>query len=672
MKKSVKIIIAVVALLVVLGATIAGLFFGGVFDLIKPARKAWTKQVQKALGMEKVKVTDYADFLDEYKDLYKKSFKSKMDVSAELNISELDKDVQKTINNSKITLEANHNPESKENQVIVTLNSQDQEVIQLDVVTNKDKLGIGSKDLYDKYLAFSLEDLAKYASKNTKSSSKIDLSELTEKLEKIDPYELIYISKEDLKSLEKTYSKAFEDSIDKDNYTKKGNVKVEVDGKDVRATGYYLTLSGKDAYKLIEGLTKAVKDDETTSKLIADKANIILDAIGEDKIGTEDAKKLIEQIMDSLTGELENSSIKDLKDTDDKGIQIAVYSKWNKPVRLEVNYVKDMKDIYDTNTFLSIEYGKKKDIYTILPGEKNSIVITDEYSKKTKEERKGTLSVEFKSVKFGTIDYEFVNKKHESKLYLKANIPLADLEASMEFSSKGNYNKEPVEVLYSLDAKFKDQSIKLKAEGTIDYTANVSIPTLSSENSVDIMKLNSEQQNKLTEEIMKKASEVLPARLKLLGINVKAEDIYPTKKTTTTTTTIPTIPGVTTKTTPTTTPKTTVTSDSKLTAKKEESDASMGKYTQIIEIGYKNNEAVSATMAMEFSDEKTATTIITALKMANDEDLADYDISQDGKKVVIKMDIDSFVKQEGLSKSDLKKDELKKALEEDGYTVTIK
>ncbi len=686
MKKSVKIIIAIVAVLVVLGATVAGLFFGGVFDLLKPTRKAWTKQVQKALGLEKVKVTDYADFLDEYKDIYNKPFTSKMNVSAELNISELDKDVQKTINNSKIVLETNRKPDSKENQVKITLNSQDEEVIQLDVITNKEKVAIGSKDLYDKYLAVSLNDLFKTAEKSgvkTSTNSVIaspDYSKLMEKLEQINPYDLIYISKDDLKSLEKAYSKAIENSIDKDNYTKKGNVKVKVDGKDVRATGYYLTLSGKETYELIESLTKTIKDDETTSKLIAEKANILLDAIGEDKIEANDSKKIVELVMDSLMEQLEYSaygdeltSAKKLKDMDDQGIQIVVYSKWNKPVRLEVNYVKDMKDIYDTNTFLSIEYGKKKDIYTFLPGESNSVVITDEYSKKSKEERKGTLTVEYKSIKFGTIDYEFINKKHESKLYLKVNVPILNVEASMEFSSKGNYKKEPVEVLYSLDAKFGKESIKLKAEGTIDYTADVSIPSLSSDNSVDIFKLDSKEQSKLIEDIMKKASEVLPARLKLLGINIKAEDIYSTQKTTTTTATIPTISGITkTPTTTTTTPKSSVSTDEKLIAKKEETDEAMGKYIQIIEVGYKNGTAVSATMAMEFNDEKTATTILTALKMANDDSLKDYDISQDGKKIVIKMDIDSFIKQEELSKEDLKKDTLKKDLEETGYTVTIK
>ena len=55
MKKGVKILIAVIAVMVVLAGTFAGLFFGGIIDYMKPARKTWTKQVQKALNLDGVK-----------------------------------------------------------------------------------------------------------------------------------------------------------------------------------------------------------------------------------------------------------------------------------------------------------------------------------------------------------------------------------------------------------------------------------------------------------------------------------------------------------------------------------------------------------------------------------------------------------------------------------------
>ena len=651
MKKATKIIIAIVAILVVLGAAAAGLFFTGMFDYLKPTRKTWSKQVQKALDLEGVKITDYSDYLEEYKEMYKKPFTSKFNITADLSISELDEDVQKTINNSKITMETSSIPEDSYQQLKVSLETDKSEVLELDTVINGSKVGIGSKDIYDKYLAVSIEDLEEYINKNSSdsdlTSSSEEVSKLYEGISKLDTYELLYISEDDLKDLQETYKDAFNDAIDKKSYTKKANVKVEVDGKDVKATGFYLTLSGEEIYDLVKDLSKTVKDDDTLAKLITDKANIVLEAIGEDKIESKDAKELLENIMDELLEEVEY----EFKEYDDRGIQIAVYSKLGKPVRLEVNYVEDMDDIYDTTTYLSIEYGKKKDIYTILPEEKNSVTIIDEYEKKSDEERKGTLTIEYRSTKIGTVDYEFVNKKTESKLALNANVPMADLKANVEISAKGNYKKEPVEVLISVDGTYGEESAKIKIEGTIDYTADVSIPTLSSSNSVDVLKLSEKEQEELMDEILKKASEVLPDRLKLIGVNIDAKDIYSPKKSTSTTSTSMSD------------------ADEMLVAKKAEEDSTFGKYTEIIEIGFKNDKIVAINVAMEFDDEETAASLVTILKMADEDDLEGYDISQDGKKIVMSMDAKTFMEQEGLSDEDLSKDALKKALEEEGYTV---
>lgn len=661
MKKGVKILIAVIAVIVVLGGIAAGLFFGGIFDLLKPTRKTWSSQVQKALDLEGVKLTDYSDYLEEYKDLYNKPFKSNLEITADLSISELDKDVQKTINNSKIIVETSQDRKEKNSEAKISLKSDNSDILELDVVTNDTKMAIGSKDLYDKYLVVSLEDLEDYIDKNSKtsksslSSTNVKPSELYKKMSELDPYELMYISKDDLKDIQKTYKDAFKDLIDKKSYTKKANVKVDVDGKDVRTTGYYLTLSYKDTYDLIEGLSKVVKDDDVLAKIISEKASMILEAMGEDKISQKDAEKMLESVMDALMKRLESYS-DEFKD--DQGFQIAVYSKFGKPVRLEVNYIEDMDDIYNAKTLLSIEYAKNKDIYTILPEESPNVVIIDEYSKKSDKEKVGTLSAKVSGIEVGTVDYEFINKDSEKKFLLNAKISekfakTAKLDGEtyvkVELSEKGNYKKEPVDILFSVEGKYGNESAKIKVEGTVDYTADVSITKLSSDNSVDILKLNSTEQAKLSDDILKKASEVLPARLKLIGVNVTAEDIYPTKKPTAHSTTVDY-------------------ADEYITAKKPTEDSTLGKYTEIIKIGFKDNKIVSVKLGMEFDDEKTASSLITALKLSG-EQIDGFDFTQEGKQIVVHMDAETFKNQEGLSDSDLSKDALKKALEKEGYTV---
>ena len=662
MKKGVKILIAVIATIVVLGGIAAGLFFTGVFDLLRPTRKTWAKQVQKALDLDGVKLTDYSDYLEDYKDIYNKPFKSNLEISADLSISSLDKNVQKTINNSKIIVEASQDRKEKNSEVKMSLKSDNSDVLDLDIVTNDTKTAIGSKDLYDKYLVVSLEDLEDYLNKNTNNSkststSQKTTSEIYKKMSELDPYELVYISKDDLKTIQKTYQKAFEDLIDKKSYSKKINTKVDVDGKDVRATGYYLTLSFEDTYKLIEGLSKVVKDDDVLSKIVTGKANIILEAMGEDKIEQKDAEKLLENLMDELMKQLD-LSVNDLKNEDDKGFQIAVYSKFGKPVRLEVNYIEDMDKKYDGKTLLSIEYAKNKDIYTILPEESPNLVIIDEYSKKTDKEKIGTLTLKVSGITVGTADYEFINKDSEKKFYLDAKIAESfaktvkidgDVSVKIELSEKGNYKKEPVNILFTLEGKYGKDSAKIKVEGTVDYTSDVSITKLTSDNSVNVLKLSEKEQEKLSDDIMKKASEVLPARLKLIGINVKAEDIYTPKKSNGNS-------------------KAIETADEYITAKKTVKDSTLGDHAEIIKIGFTNNKIVDVSMAMEFTDEKTASSLISALKLSS-ESMEGYEFTQDGKQIVVHMDIDSFKKQANLPDSSLTKDALKSALEKQGYKI---
>ena len=104
--KSTKIIIAIVAILVVLGGTFAGLwFFTDVFNFLKPESEVFSNQVEKALNIEEAKFVNYSDFLKEYKEMSNKPVSSKINMTAELNISDLDSDVQDIINKSKITLE---------------------------------------------------------------------------------------------------------------------------------------------------------------------------------------------------------------------------------------------------------------------------------------------------------------------------------------------------------------------------------------------------------------------------------------------------------------------------------------------------------------------------------------------------------------------------------------
>ena len=307
-KKILIPIIVVIAILAILGGTFAGLwFFTDLLNFLKPANDVFSNQIEKALNLEGAKFSDYSDFLKDYKEVSDKSIKSKMNMSAKLNLSNLDSKTKDVINKSKITVESNYDVANSNSQSKVGLYADNSEVLTVDIVNNKDKIGIGCKDLSDKYIAVSMEDLIKYFKENS-SRLKISKDEITalEKVSenlngsKLNAYDLLYISDDDLKHFDETYRDILKTLISKDCYSSEKNVEVSVDGDDVKTTGYYLTLTGEDAYKFVEDLANLVKDDDVISRLATDKINMILEASGQDKISEKDVDSVIDEALDKL------------------------------------------------------------------------------------------------------------------------------------------------------------------------------------------------------------------------------------------------------------------------------------------------------------------------------------------------------------------------------------
>ena len=104
----------------------------------------------------------------------------------------------------------------------------------------------------------------------------------------------------------------------------------------------------------------------------------------------------------------------------------------------------------------------------------------------------------------------------------------------------------------------------------------------------------------------------------------------------------------------------------KLVATKSEEDSMFGKYEQKIEIKFKNNVASEIKMTMEFESKEKADSIMSLYKLAGE----DTDkIEQKDKKIIQKMNVDDYAKDQNISKDKLTKDYFKTELEKEGYKV---
>lgn len=108
----------------------------------------------------------------------------------------------------------------------------------------------------------------------------------------------------------------------------------------------------------------------------------------------------------------------------------------------------------------------------------------------------------------------------------------------------------------------------------------------------------------------------------------------------------------------------------KLVATKSSDDEFMGKYEEKIEISFKDDKADQIVWTMEFEDEDKAESVASIFKLAsNSDEDTKIDVEQKGKKVTLKMDAKSFASEEDMDDNSLSKEEMKKSLEDEGYTV---
>ena len=157
----------------------------------------------------------------------------------------------------------------------------------------------------------------------------------------------------------------------------------------------------------------------------------------------------------------------------------------------------------------------------------SEIIIEDSY-KKTDDSRKGTLTVSAKASgskqEMLKIDYENINSKSEFKTSFSVSCPLYSA-VSLDYTYDiTGLDKDTQDFKLDLSGKYSSYSLKASATGSITYGKS-DIPEITSANSVDIFSLPQADLQKLTSDIVTKASDTLPSKLSLYGVNVTKEQI---------------------------------------------------------------------------------------------------------------------------------------------------
>lgn len=523
-KKILIIPIVIIILLVALAGVSAFLYFKT--DLFKSPKQLFFKYLGESVSS--AKNFNYDKSLANYKELSQKSSKSTGEITGSItdnssNTSSSSKSIEDAINNSKIEYSIESIPSKNKYHASIKPNYNDSEITNLELLADNDSYGAKCTDLYDKYVYFENNNL-----KTLVSKFGIDSKYIPDKLEKVDIYELLNISADSRTQIVDRYQKLLDSKLTKDMFTSNKKVTTSVNGTNVKANAYTLTINGEHAYDILLSFFQTLKDDDQTLDLIIEKCEKsgitkayetqenIQSSIYSISSDNNDDEIQITFTKDSLKDDIQTliESLQDSKDnfSADESVQIIVYSYKGKTAKIEFKNGGD-----ETSAFsIEITHNKSEEIITL--NSDDTTYIKANYSSSKKEEKATIVLYEDNDTEFANLYIE--HKKDKNKINFKIN-DSSNSVLELNIDSNGQIGKGTIETVCNLKFKEEDDlEINLNLNNSTTYTDDINIDDLSSNNGELLNTISNTKMNDLYKEIYSNLQKVLPEKAKLLGIDL--------------------------------------------------------------------------------------------------------------------------------------------------------
>lgn len=440
MKKSTKIIIAVVSVLVIVAAVLAILYFTtDIFDGIFKKKGTPKEAFYEYLGKTASGDMNYEQMLANLKKSQSESAsaKGKMSMNVEFGstLSEYN-EIAKVLNKMEISFDSKTNPKNTNTYSAMNVKYDGKDLGTFEVITDKDTMGIKFAEMYDKYLTLTMDELEELledagmdmptTGSASYSMDNVDVNEIVEILE---------VSNDELTRIKDRYSNVLKDAIPEENY-KSEKEKITVNGKEVNATAYSVEISDKDLVNLVTKILESLKDDDATIELVVEKANKIMDLAGENtKISKSQIKSMIEYMLPSL------------KETDEltgEKMKITVYEHKDKTVRISLSIGSDaiILDLMEDGDTLNMEL-------KIKASGREMTLLKMSTTKKGDNAYTTTISTDIEGLKMEiTMDAESSDSREVAKMKLYLEVPNT-IKATLNVESEAKYESVNIEKLSS-------------------------------------------------------------------------------------------------------------------------------------------------------------------------------------------------------------------------------
>lgn len=479
-KRKTIIIVSIILLLLIMAVTLILLYINT--DMFKSSATLFTKYIGQ--NVENVEAFYSQIGKNEYNELLKQN-KYTTDTQVKVNYTEnigtSSESTQNSINQLKLKINGQTDNGNQYNYQDVNLLSNNEQVAEIEYIQQGNTYGIKFSDVFNQYVLADNENLKELFKKAGYTEE--ELANIPDKIEFNNEFESIFqFSGEEKQNLSNKYINIINSNVSKENFSKQNNQVIQIDGKKMKANSYVLTLTKEQLNHIFIKILEEVKQDEIILTKV-DKLQTLLEKYQ----STTDARNLREEFLgkvDTLISDITRNNIgqDEAKITVYENNQTTVSTMIQSP---DYEIYMDLLSL-QTEDYLQISFKNN------ISGKEEEQVLT---YKKTEEETSASLK--------NTKDSE-------------------TMEYSLAVGDKIDGNNCAKNIV----AKYEDNSNRVEA--TIEQKINIvdsfeNEVILDEENSVNLSKLNAEQQKAILDRVNVGVSEKMNT---ITTTVVKMEDVW--------------------------------------------------------------------------------------------------------------------------------------------------
>lgn len=464
-KRRMFIIVSVILLLVIIAVVMLLLYINT--DMFKSNSALFTQYIGQ--NVEKIATLYDEVGTSEYDKLMKQNkhtTQTEIKMNFTENIETTSESTQNSINQLKLQIDGQTDNSNQYNYQDIHLLNSDKEISEIEYIQKGNTYGIRFSDLFNQYILADNENLKELFEKVGYTEE--ELVNIPETIEfDYDWKSIFQFSKEEKESIKTKYSNILNRDISEDNFSKQSNQEIQMNGKNINANSYVLTLTKEQLNNIYINLLEEMKQDEIILTKI-DKIQALLEQYQLAEM-TDLRGQFIEELEDLITNITKNN-------IGQEEAKIIVYVNNRTTVRTIIQH-PDYEVCIDLlsskeEEYLQVAYqdtaSKKEQVFTYKKGNEET-------------------SVTFNNVKEEKVSqYSFV------------------------INEKVNGNN----CVKNIVAKYEDNTNRLEAtmKQTIDIVDSFEEEVLNDENAINLSELEAEQVkivlNKVKSSVSKKANEI--------------------------------------------------------------------------------------------------------------------------------------------------------------------